>query len=505
MFKQQNKNLSFLKILNFCVILMEIKQNKKYVYKLNAEGEMKTSPRIYADNAMVDLLKSEQEQQNSPLNQLKQLSTLPGLEGVVVCPDLHVGYGCPIGTATASNLKEGLITFAAMGFDINCGIHSLVLPLSAKEVEEKKKILVDQLFKDIPAGVGIGGKLRLNKTEMDEVLEKGAEYVVAKGYGSKKDLQMMEENGRIKKIDATSVSDKAKERATDQIGTLGSGNHYCEVQKIEKLFDADAAKTFGLVEGNTFVSIHCGSRALGHQIGTDYLPILDSAVKKYNINIPNRDLVCAPFSSEEGQKYFSAINAGTNAAFANRQVIGVLTKRVIAKVFEIDEESIKTFYDVGHNTAKIETYYIGHSVEGAKKQKLLIQRKGSTRGFGPNNEEVPLKYRKIGQPIIVGGSMGTNSFILKGTKKAMDETFGSTIHGAGRSMSRTAAMKKWTSEELLLELAKKGILIRARSQKGLPEEAPEAYKNISNVVEIMHKAGISEKVAKLKPIVCVKG
>jgi tRNA-splicing ligase RtcB len=454
---------------------------------------------------MINLLKSEQENQNSPLNQLKNLSTLSGLEGIVVAPDLHVGYGCPIGTATASNLKEGLITFAATGFDINCGIHSLLLPLTAKEVEGKKKILVDELFKDIPAGVGIGGKLKLNKTEMDEVLEKGAEYVVKAGFGNKKDLLMMEEKGKLDNVDTTSVSDKAKERATDQVGTLGSGNHYCEVQEIEKVFDEKAAKAFGLKEKNTFVSIHCGSRALGHQIGTDYLPILDSAVKKYNINIPNRDLVCAPFNSEEGQKYFSAINAATNAAFANRQVIGVLVKRTVAKVFEVSEDEIKTFYDVGHNTAKIEAHYVGQVGEKAKKQKLLIQRKGSTRGFGPNNDEVPLQYRKVGQPIIVGGSMGTNSFILKGTSKAMQETFGSTIHGAGRSMSRTAALKKWTSEELLLDLARKGILIRARSQKGLPEEAPDAYKDILNVVEIMHKAGISEKVAKLKPIVCVKG
>jgi tRNA-splicing ligase RtcB len=337
------------------------------------------------------------------------------------------------------------------------------------------------------------------------VLEKGAEYVVAEGFGSKKDLLMMEEKGKLDNVDTTSVSDKAKERATDQVGTLGSGNHYCEVQKIEKVFDESAAKAFGLKEGNTFVSIHCGSRALGHQIGTDYLPILDSAVKKYDINIPNRDLVCAPFNSEEGQRYFSAINAATNAAFANRQVIGVLVKRTIANIFEIDENQVKTFYDVGHNTAKIETHYVGHSDEKRKKQKLLIQRKGSTRGFGPNSSEISSRYRKVGQPVIVGGSMGTNSFILKGTSKAMQETFGSTIHGAGRSMSRTAAMKKWTSEELLLDLAKKGILIRARSQKGLPEEAPDAYKDILNVVEIMHKAGISEKVAKLKPIVCVKG
>ena len=478
------------------VNFMEIKKLSKYVYEMQKEGKMTLSPKIYANEEMISVLRGEEKNKNNSLKQLENLTTLPGLLGVVCLSDLHIGYGAPIGTTTASDLKEGVITFAATGFDINCGVHSLVVPLSAKEVEEKKGQLAEQLFKDIPAGVGIGGKLKLNVSEMDELLMGGAEYAVAKGYGSKKDLQMIEEKGKIKGVDTASVSTKAKERATDQVGTLGSGNHYCEVQKIEKVFDEKAAKAFGLNEGGTFVSIHCGSRALGHQIGTDYLPILDAAVKKYNISIPERDLVCAPISSEEGQKYFSAIKAGSNAAFANRQVIGVLVKRV----FEINEKEIKTFYDIGHNTAKIEK----HFVDG-KKREVLVQRKGSTRGFGPGNLEVPLKYRKFGQPVIVGGSMGTNSFILKGTTKAMSETFGSTIHGAGRSMSRTEALRGASGEEILKQLAEKGILIKARSVKGLSEEAPGAYKDILSVVEVMHQSGISEKVAKLKPLVCVKG
>jgi tRNA-splicing ligase RtcB len=301
-------------------------------------------------------------------------------------------------------------------------------------------------------------------------------------------------------VNPKDVSDKAKERAYDQVGTLGSGNHYCEVQEIEKIFDEKAAKIFGIEKGKTFVSIHCGSRALGHQIGTDYLEILDNAAKKYGISIPERDLVCAPIESEEGKKYFSAINAATNAAFANRQVIGVLVKRTIARVMGASEKEIKTFYDIGHNTAKLEK----HLIEGKKKE-VLVQRKGSTRGFAPGMKEVPLEYRKAGQPVIVGGSMGTSSFILKGTEKAMQGTFGSTIHGAGRSMSRTSALKKWKPEELLKQLNEKGIIVKAHSLKGLPEEAPEAYKNISSVVEIMHRAGISEKVAELKPMICIKG
>jgi len=483
---------------------MEIKKKTNYSYELEL-GKENVNPHIYANKEIVSTLESEYTQHNSSLKQLENISTLPGLKGIVALADIHPGYGTPIGTTTASDLKEGVITFAATGFDINCGVHSLILPLSAKEILEKKKEFAEQLFKDVPAGLGIRGKLILTKSEMDEVLEKGAAFAVKKGFGSKKDLKFMEEEGCIGGSDAKVVSDKAKERALDQIGTLGSGNHYCEVQEIEKVFDKTAAKAFGLEEKGSVVSIHCGSRALGHQIGTDYLSILDGAVKKYNIKIPERDLVCAPIQSEEGEKYFSAINAGSNAAFANRFVIGTLVKRCVAKVFGVDEGDTKTFYDVGHNTAKFESHYIKHDGQKPKKEKVLIQRKGSTRGFGPGMSSVPLKYRKVGQPVIVGGSMGTNSFILKGTKRAMDETFGSTIHGAGRSMSRTAALTKWTGEQLLLDLAAKGILVKARSTKGLPEEAPDAYKDILSVVEIMHKAGISEKVVKLSPMICIKG
>jgi tRNA-splicing ligase RtcB len=482
------------------VFFMEIKKIRKNVYLLKKEFGMNLEPKIFANEQIISVLKEETINKNNSLSQLKNISSLPGLEGVVCLADIHPGYGAPIGTATASNLKEGVITFAATGFDINCGVHSLVLPFTAKEIEEKNKILADALFKEVPAGVGVGGKLKLNKTEMDDLLENGAEYVIKKGFGNKKDLSFFEEQGKIKKVDSTSVSDKAKERACDQIGTLGSGNHYCEVQKIEKIFDDLAAKKFGLTEGKTFVSIHCGSRAIGHQIGNDYLPLLDSAVKKYNIKINDRGLVCAPFNSEEGQKYFSAINAGTNAAFANRQVIGTLVKRTIAKVFECNEKEIKTFYDVGHNTAKIETHFLN-----GKKQKVLVQRKGSTRGFGPNNSLVPSKYRSIGQPVIVGGSMGTNSFILKGTKTAMSETFGSTIHGAGRSMSRSEAMNNYAAEELLKSLNDKGIIIKARSLKGLSEESPDAYKDILQVVKVMNDTRISRITAKLSPLICIKG
>jgi tRNA-splicing ligase RtcB (3'-phosphate/5'-hydroxy nucleic acid ligase) len=489
--------------------MVNIKKVAPFSFEVEKEGEMRIPAKIYASDAQVEVLRADQNKRpdSNSLKQLADTCTLKGLVGVVSLADIHVGYGTPIGTTTASDVKEGVITFAATGFDINCGVHSIVVPLTAKEVCVKKKELAEQLFKDVPAGLGIRGKLVLKKSEMDEVLEKGAGFIVKKGFGSKKDLKFLEEEGCVKGADLNAVTDKAKERALDQIGTLGSGNHYCEVQEIEKVFDDSGAKAFGLNEGGVMVSIHCGSRALGHQIGTDYLSILDGAVKKYDLKIPQRDLVCAPFASEEGQKYFGAINAGSNAAFANRFVIGALVKRSFAKVFGISEDDSNTFYDVGHNTAKIETHNVGQYLDGGKnkKQKVLIQRKGSTRGFGPGNLEVSAKYRKIGQPVIVGGSMGTNSYILKGTNAAMQKTFGSTIHGAGRSMSRTAALEKWGGENLLIELATKGILVKARSLKGLPEEAPDAYKDINAVVEVMHKTDISKKVARLKPIICIKG
>ena len=480
--------------------MTEIKEIKKYVYEVQKEGAMNIAPRIYGNEGTIEILREEEKGNWSSLAQLKNISSLPGLEGVMVLPDVHPGYGSPIGSVIASNLKEGVITFAGVGYDINCGVHSLVAPVTAKQVEAKKKELADQLYRDVPAGLGSEGQLKLNAGEMDEVLEKGAAAAVARGFGSKNDLKNIEEEGCIPGADPSCVSDKAKQRAYRQIGTLGSGNHYCEVQEVEKIFDEDAAKAYGLEKGGVAVSIHCGSRALGHQIGGDYIPLLEAAAKKYGIVLPDREMVCAPISSEEGQKYFSAVKAGCNAAFANRQVIGVIVKRAFAKVFGLGEDDVATLYDVGHNTAKEETHILGQ-----KKVKVLVQRKGSTRGFGPGREEVPLKYRKVGQPVLVGGTMGTHSYILKGTEKAMAETFGSTIHGAGRLMSRTRALKEKSGQEIVQGLAAKGILIRSRSMKGIAEEAPGAYKDIDGVVEIMHGAGISGKVAKLRPMICVKG
>jgi len=348
--------------------------------------------------------------------------------------------------------------------------------------------------------LGVGGKINLNQEEIDKMLVEGAEYMVNLGYGYKEDLEYIEENGKIKNADPKEVSDKAKQRQIKQIGTLGSGNHYLELDVVEKIYDKKAAESYGLFENQIIVSIHCGSRGLGHQIGSDYLKILEAASKKYDIPIRERELVSAPFRSEEGQKYFKAVNCGINAAFANRQVIAHLARESFSRILNIDPKDIETIYEVGHNTCKVEK----HNVDGSEKE-LLVHRKGSTRAFGPGREEIPEKYRDFGQPLFVGGTMGTASYILRGTSKAMEETWGSGVHGAGRLLSRSQAKKRWWGEELKEKLKQEGILIKGHSMAGLAEEAPGAYKDIDRIADIMDGAGINKKVARLKPWIVVKG
>jgi tRNA-splicing ligase RtcB len=483
------------------VSLLVLKKISKNVFSLEKKNKMIVSPKVFVSDEFSNVLNTETG--NSSLAQLENISTLPGLLKVVALPDIHPGYGAPIGTVTASSLNEGMIAFASTGFDINCGVHSLILPIKINEIKKVSESLANALFKRVPVGLGTKSELELTMNSFDELLEKGAEFVVKKGYGTKKDLLLTEDKGKVLGANPKNVSQKAKERGLDQIGTLGSGNHYLEIQEVSKVFDEKIAKKFGLKKTNAVVSIHCGSRALGHQVASDYLSLLEGIPKKYGFDIPSKELACAPFSSEEGQKYFSAIQCASNAAFANRLVIAEIARRVIAKELSISEKQIKTLYDVGHNTAKVEKHLIGN--ESKKKQKILVQRKGSTRGFGPNCSELPSKYSSTGQPIIVGGSMGTSSFILSGTKKAMSETIGSTIHGAGRKLSRTNANQNWSGENILEELKSKGITIKARSIKSLSEEAPSAYKEINSVVNIVHNLGISKKVVELKPIICIKG
>ncbi|MCD6434574.1 MAG: RtcB family protein [Candidatus Diapherotrites archaeon] len=481
---------------------MQLKKIADYVWELPKQGKMLVPGRIYGDEKTVEHLYMEEQRGGwSAIKQLANVASLPGIQKYALAlADIHPGYGSPIGGVFAMDYEEGVITFGGVGFDINCGVRTMKTPLKLEEVEKIKEKLAEELFRKVPAGLGSTGELKLNLEEIDEVLAKGAHYVVEHGYGFKEDLEYIEEKGRIEGALPEAVSIRAKQRQFKQIGTLGSGNHYLEVQYVEQIFDEEAAKNYGIEKEQILISFHCGSRGLGHQIGMDYLKELDAARKKYNIEIPDRELVCAPIQSEEGQRYFGAVKAGINCAFANRQVIAHLAREAFCEVIGIAAKEIKTLYEVGHNTAKEER----HKINGEVKR-LLVQRKGSTRGFGPHQEEIPEEYRKIGQPVLVGGTMGTYSYILRGTEKAMEETFGSTIHGAGRRMSRVRALKQWRGEILAKELRSKGIIVKAHSWRGLAEEAPGAYKDIDEVVNVMHNAGITLKVARVRPIICVKG
>jgi len=406
--------------------------------------------------------------------------------------------GFPIGGVGAFDpAEDGVITVGGVGFDGGCGVRTLKTNLMLKDVKPKIKEVVDTLFRAVPAGLGRGGKIRLGREQADELLQKGAGFVVDMGYGTKDDLEYIEENGSSKGADSSNVSDTAKKREKGQVGTLGSGNHYLEVQYVDEVYDEEAAKAYGLSKGQIVVSIHCGSRALGHQIGTDYLKTLDEASRKYGIKIRDRELVAAPIDSDEGRNYYSAMLCALNYAYSNRQVITHLVREQLERMFSCE---VNTLYDIVHNSCKIEK----HDVDGKMKE-LYVHRKGSTRAFGPGREEIPKAHRDAGQVVIIGGTMGTSSYILKGTEYGMKSTFGSSCHGAGRCMSRIGAKKRFRGERVQKELAGQGIIVKSHSMPGLAEEAPGAYKNVSNVVEVMDRSGVAPKVVKLKPIGNIKG
>ncbi|MBT3406008.1 RtcB family protein [Candidatus Woesearchaeota archaeon] len=483
----------------------EIKLNEvePYVWEINKEGDMLVPGRVYGDKDIIQHLLDDVKQGKewNALKQIKNVACLPGIQKAsLAMSDVHPGYGFCIGGVGAFDVNEGVISVAGVGFDVNCGVRTMSTPFTKDEILKVQEQLADSLYNTVPAGVGSTGDIRLDKDEIDEVLLRGAKFSMERGYGTKGDLDFIEENGFISGADPEAVSDVAKRRQFKQIGTLGAGNHYLEVQYVDKVYDEAAAKAYGLSEGQVLVSIHCGSRALGHQIGTDYLKTLEAASKKYNIPIRERELVCAPFSSEEGQKYFSAVNAGINCAFANRQAIAHLARKAFTSVLGGSGDDIKTFYEIGHNNAKLEK----HDVNGELK-KLIVHRKGSTRAFGPGRDEVPEQYRAVGQPVLVGGTMGTHSFILHGTEKGMRDTFGSAIHGAGRAMSRKGALSCCRGNDVLRELRDKGILVRGHSIKGIAEEAPKAYKPVEEVVDVMHNTGIAKKVVSVLPLISIKG
>jgi tRNA-splicing ligase RtcB len=414
--------------------------------------------------------------------------------------DIHPGYGFPIGGVGVFDPDTGVVTIAGVGFDINCGVRSMVVDVARHDVESKKENIANELFSTVPAGIGSTGSLKLSKKEIDEVLTTGARFALDRGYGVADDLEYVEEGGRVTGADPSCVSNHAKERQFKQVGTLGSGNHYLEVQYVEEVYDEGTARVFGLGQDTVLVSIHTGSRALGHQVGTDYQSVLRRASEKYHLEVIEPELVAAPIRSPEGERYIAAVKSGINCAFANRQAISGLVRRAFKQVFGIGDDGIRTLYEVGHNNLKFER----HEIDGTEKE-VLVHRKGATRAFGPGRREVPERYREVGHPVLVGGTMGTYSYILVGTEQGMEETFGSAVHGAGRMKSRKQALREYRGERVIGDLKHEGIVVKVHSKRGAAEEAPGAYKDVERVVAIMEGAGVNKRVVRLRPLVCVKG
>ena len=434
------------------------------------------------------------------LTQLANIATLPGIvRYALAMPDIHWGYGFPIGGVGAFTVDEGIISPGGVGFDINCGVRLLTTPLTLADLG-KKKDLIQGLFSTVPTGVGTRAKKSVSQHDLDGLMEQGAAWVVEDGRGLPGDLDRCEDFGCMKEASVEHVSEKARKRGLPQCGTLGAGNHFLEIQTVDKVYDETAAKAFGLVPDQICVMIHCGSRGLGHQICTDHLRVLEGASKRYQIDLPDRQLACAPITSPEGEAYFGAMAAAATYAWANRQIIKHLTREVLAGMFGIAYEEMPLVYDVTHNVAKREEHVIG-----GIRQELVVHRKGATRAFGPETPGLPPGLNAIGQPVLIPGSMGTPSYVLKGTTGAMEKTFGSTCHGAGRVLSRSTAKKEGNGAKIRADLAKKGIYVKATSNMVIAEEAPEAYKSSSAVVDVVHRAGIAEKVVRIHPVGVIKG
>jgi len=452
---------------------------------------------IYVDTVL------EKELEPQSIDQIANVATLPGvMKSSMAMPDVHTGYGFSIGGVAAFNLKDGVVSPGGVGYDINCGVRLLKSNLQKHEVIPKIKDLVTMLYSEIPSGVGSKGKIRLRSEDEKRLLRKGARWAVEQGFGDAGDLEKIESGGCIEGADPSIISNKAYERGKAQQGTLGSGNHFLEVQYVDEIYDEHAANSLGLFHDQITVMIHTGSRGFGHQVCTDFIQVMGRAANKYKIILPDRELACAPFESPEAQDYLAAMGAAANYAWANRQCIMHWTRETFTNVFRISPKKLGMglIYDVAHNIAKVEE----HLVNGDK-MRLIVHRKGATRAFPPGHPELPELYRHIGQPVLIPGDMGRVSFVLLGTEKAMQETFGSTCHGAGRVMSRHQAIKRAKGRAIWREMEDKGIIVRAAGRGTLAEEMSEAYKDISNVVDVVHNAGISKKVARLRPIGVIKG
>jgi tRNA-splicing ligase RtcB len=454
---------------------------------------------IFADEAMLNLMAEDQA-----IEQVANVAFLPGIVGYsLAMPDIHWGYGFPIGGVAAMRLKDGVVSPGGVGFDINCGARLLRTDLREAEVRPVLRELVNQLFRDVPAGLGGHGPLRLSYAELDDLMVRGARWMVDRGYGLPEDLEVTESQGCLPGADPAVVSQRARQRGLAQLGTLGSGNHFLEVQVVEAIYDRQAADAFGLEEpGQVVVFFHCGSRGFGHQVCQDYLDVMEKAAKRYEIHLPDRQLACAPLDSREGRDYMAAMTAAANFAWANRQCIAHWVRQSFVHIFQKrpEELGMRLIYDVAHNIAKVER----HRFDG-REVTVCVHRKGATRAFPAGHPEIPAAYRQVGQPVLVPGDMGRYSYLAVGTDQAMAETWGSTCHGAGRLQSRGAARRSLKGVDIAARLAEQGIVVRAQDRSALAEEASEAYKDVADVVEVLEQAGISRKVAKMRPLGVIKG
>ena len=471
-----------------------------YVYEIPAtfRPDMRVPARFYADGELLDAALGDKS-----LEQLVNMATLPGIVNYALAmPDIHQGYGFPIGGVAATELPDGVISPGGVGYDINCGVRLLGTSLDEEDVASYLDELATQLQRNCPHGVGRGGNIKLKRNDLIRLVEQGGQWALKNGYATQMDLEYTEENGRIPGADANKVSERAFERGMDQVGTLGAGNHFIEVDVVEEVFYEEAANRMGLFPGQIVVQIHCGSRGFGHQICSDYVKRFQPVVHRYGIELPDRELVCAPLSSPEGRDYLAAMSAAANYAFVNRQVLTHLIRESFELTLagKVKNHHVYQIYDIAHNMAKIERHQVGK-----RTMEVCVHRKGATRAFGPGSAVLPDRYCDIGQPVLVPGSMGTASWVLVGTEGSMTQSFGSTCHGAGRTMSRTRAKKSVQGNTLRNELEAKGIRVRAGSIRGLAEEAPIAYKDVDRVIEVVHGAGIARKVARIVPAAVIKG
>ncbi len=474
--------------------LTRLAQVDSTTWRIEPHGAMRVPVIIYADESLI------RDIDDKVYEQASNVAALPGIvRASYAMPDAHWGYGFPIGGVAAFDPNEGgVVSAGGVGFDISCGVRTMLTGLPVANVLAEQRPLADELFRAIPAGVGSKGSISLDVAQMDAMLAGGARWAVEQGWGETRDLQRIEEEGAIAGALPEHVSKRAKERQRREMGTLGSGNHYLEVQGITEIYDAAAAEAFGLKQDEAVVTIHCGSRGLGHQIGTEFLKEMVVSAEAAGIELPDRELACAPINSEVGQRYLGAMRAGINCALANREILGHYARRVFRHSFPACD--LELLYDVSHNTCKVEP----HSANGTPRG-LFVHRKGATRAFGPGHPSLPEALRSIGQPVLIGGSMGTSSYILAGTASSEEKAFSSACHGAGRAMSRHAALKRWSGRMILDELRAQGILIRSPSNRGVAEEAPGAYKDVGAVVAAAEHAGLARRVARLRPLICIKG